>query len=218
MQPPPPPGDGAASRLLLLEDEELVASLVRFAIEDLSIDLVECPRVADAERELGLRPCDILVADLTLPGESGLSFLRRLRQVPGWRAELRIITFSGGLTGAVRRELQALGVQHMLSKPASVAQLRACIVGAAIGEPAADAPPIAVPSEFADEVQAGRAAVALLDLQGLRAVARRLRPRLEGIEPAASLASALELAARLEEPQRASQLWATLAEQLCDAR
>jgi len=124
-------GAARPCRLLLLEDEELVECLVHFALQDTGIQLVHCRSVAEAERAMAARPFDILLADLHLPGESGLSFLGRLPGVPGWRPSMHTIAFSSGLTAIVRSELESAGVHTMLEKPASVAALRACLSEAA---------------------------------------------------------------------------------------
>ncbi len=117
------------SRVLLLEDDARTALLVEMALEGLPIELVHCASVPEIEQQLGKAgkaPVSLFISDLMLPGESGLSLLGRLSEVPGYSPSMRTLAFSAGLTAETREKLKELGVWRVISKPASVAALRAC--------------------------------------------------------------------------------------------
>lgn len=120
MTPPPP----AALNLLVVEDngdlrEAIVDALARHGHR---VHAVDC---AEAVPELpGRAEIDIMVIDLNLPGEDGLSLARRLRQV---QPHLGIIM----LTARHLTEDKSAGYDHgadiYITKPASPAELHAAI-------------------------------------------------------------------------------------------
>lgn len=76
------------------------------------------------------------------PGESGIDLVQRLLQEPVHGRRIPVAVFSAGLTPPVREQLQAMKVWRMVSKPASVAELEACVTDALalVTEPPANAP------------------------------------------------------------------------------
>lgn len=140
-------------RVLLLDDDDLVRALVIFALEDMDIELVECTSVAQALDCMRKAPVKLLLTDLMMPGESGLSLIERLHADPQLNAGARIVVFSAGLTDDVRAQLAPLPVWRLVSKPASIGAIRACVEeglaeAAAEAPAAADAPAVtAVPAE-----------------------------------------------------------------------
>lgn len=122
--------------VLLVEDDPSVARFVSMALEPLPIELLVCPRVADALDTLRSQPVRLVITDLMLPGESGLSLLQALHDQPALRQGARLVAFSAGVNTDVRQQLNALDVWRVLSKPASVATLEACVceaLGLAVG-------------------------------------------------------------------------------------
>ena len=114
-------------RVLLLDDDDLVRALITFALEDMDIDLVECVSVAQALQQLHDEPVQLLLTDLMMPGESGLSFIGRLADNPQLAGGARIVVFSAGLTTEVRAQLAPLPIWRLLSKPASITAIRSCV-------------------------------------------------------------------------------------------
>jgi CheY-like chemotaxis protein len=196
-------------RVLLLDDDDLVRALITFALEDMDIDLVECVSVAQALQQLHDEPVQLLLTDLMMPGESGLSFIGRLADKPQLAGGARIVVFSAGLTTEVRAQLAPLPIWRLLSKPASITAIRSCVEdglaaaradGAASGAAPAPAPP-AVDSvaaayfngdaalsesyrrtclqQFPIDVRRGDAAVAQTDLAALRRLAHDLKSVLQ---------------------------------------
>jgi CheY-like chemotaxis protein len=224
-------------RVLLLDDDDLVRALITFALEDMDIDLVECVSVAQALQQLHDEPVQLLLTDLMMPGESGLSFIGRLADNPQLAGGARIVVFSAGLTTEVRAQLAPLPIWRLLSKPASITAIRSCVEdglaaaradGAASG--AAPAPP-AVDSvaatyfngdaalsesyrrtclqQFPIDVRRGDAAVAQTDLAALRRLAHDLKSVLQilGHDTLAQQARALEDASAAGDAPVSLQLW-----------
>lgn len=131
-------------RVLLLDDDDLVRALIVFALEDMDIELVECTSVAQALEQMRTAPVQVLLTDLMMPGESGVSLIGRLADDPALAAGARVVVFSAGLTSEMREQLAPLPIWRLLSKPASIGAIRACVeeglAGGAAVPPTAQAP------------------------------------------------------------------------------
>lgn len=149
-------------RVLLVEDDSSIARFVQMALDELPIELVTCSNVPDAMEALHQGGTQLIITDLMLPGESGMGLLQRLLSDPAIGYRVPVAVFSAGLTPPVREQLQAMKVWRLLSKPASVLDLEACVRDAlslhteSAASPPAD-PPMAehgAASAEADEAQA----------------------------------------------------------------
>lgn len=114
-------------RVLLVEDDTSIARFVQMALEELPIELVTCANVPDAIQALKTGGAQLIITDLMLPGESGIDLVQRLINEPALGAKVPVAVFSAGLTPAVREQLGTLKVWRLLSKPASVLELEACV-------------------------------------------------------------------------------------------
>jgi two-component system, OmpR family, catabolic regulation response regulator CreB len=65
--------------LLLLEDDPAIAKTVVFALEREGYDVVHCPLLRDARREMAARTFDALILDVGLPDGNGLDLCREVR-------------------------------------------------------------------------------------------------------------------------------------------
>jgi LmbE family N-acetylglucosaminyl deacetylase/AmiR/NasT family two-component response regulator len=107
------------SRVLLVEDDELFAAVVMEFLRPLAT--VEC--VASGEEALDVLPSedwDLVIADVNLPGMSGLEFARETKRVRPFAATL-ILTASASLdtaVGALRS-----GADDFLTKPVEASAL-----------------------------------------------------------------------------------------------
>jgi DNA-binding response OmpR family regulator len=112
-------------KALLIEDETGTAEAIRLAIELMSDDL-ECvyrTNGADAEIIIADERPDVVLLDIGLPGEDGISVLRRCREV----SEVPVIIISGRSSPAdIVRGLQA-GADDYLKKPFYAMELMARI-------------------------------------------------------------------------------------------
>lgn len=135
-----------APKVLLVEDDSSIARFVQMALEELPIELLICANVPDAMEALRAGGVELILTDLMLPGESGIDLVQRLLQEPVQDRRIPVAVFSAGLTPPVREQLQAMKVWRMVSKPASVAELEACVTDALALtlEPTTSAPAVAV--------------------------------------------------------------------------
>ncbi|OLV15765.1 winged helix-turn-helix domain-containing protein [Deinococcus marmoris] len=108
------------SHVVVIEDEETVRDVLRFHLERAGLRVTALASTAGALDALA--DADALVLDWMLPGESGLGFLRRLRD----DAELRrlpVLMLTARAAEAERVEGLETGADDYLTKPFSAAEL-----------------------------------------------------------------------------------------------
>ena len=109
-------------RILVVEDNDLVADAI---LRGLDVAGFAVDRAASAElasAALAAEHFDLAVLDIGLPGEDGLSFLRRLR---AQGARLPVLILTARETVALRVEALDLGADDFLMKPFEQAELAA---------------------------------------------------------------------------------------------
>lgn len=131
-------------RILLVEDERIVRDLVVKSLKSVGVKSVtEVATAEDAwERLVGSKQelFHVLIADLTLPGASGGTLLRKLRQLPTPRAKtFPVIVLTGNNDTGMYKSLEPLGISSYLLKPVSTELLRAAVERAVYGS--VSAPP-----------------------------------------------------------------------------
>ena len=112
-------------KVFLIEDDPVVAESVKLAIELMSHDSTCIHRVSgfDAESVVMEERPDVVLLDIGLPGEDGISVLRRLRE----NSDVPVIVISGRTSPSdVVRGLQA-GADDYLKKPFYAMELMARI-------------------------------------------------------------------------------------------
>ncbi len=227
----------ALPRVLLVEDDASIRRFVAMALEELPIELVEAGSLAEAEAVLAGGPLRLVISDLMLPDGSGMALLQALAADPVRRQGARLAAFSAGISAERRAQLEALGVDDVISKPASLAALEGCVqraLDAAPPPPPQPAPP-PVPADvvarhfggdralyeaFSDacygqftlDLRQGDSAEAAADLPALRRLAHSLKSVLQtlGHDDASVAAAALEALAAEGDRARAPAAWARL--------
>jgi DNA-binding response OmpR family regulator len=225
----------ALPRVLLVEDDASIRRFVAMALEELPIELVEAGTLAEAEAVLASGPLRLVISDLMLPDGSGMALLQALAADPVRRQGARLAAFSAGISAERRAQLEALGVDEVISKPASLAALEDCVRRALEGAPAAPPGPAPVAADvvarhfggdqalydafsdacygqFTQDLRQGDAADAAADLPGLRRLAHSLKSVLQtlGHDDASRAAAALETLAAEGDRARAPAGWARL--------
>ena len=109
-------------RLLLVEDEADIQGFLRRSLEEAGYDVQAAPDGKTAERLAVESPFDILIVDLGLPDQDGISLILRLRQL-GVRAPVLILSARRSVDDRVRGLEQ--GGDDYLTKPFALAELLA---------------------------------------------------------------------------------------------
>ncbi|WP_293914942.1 response regulator transcription factor [Deinococcus sp.] len=110
----------SAHHVVVIEDESTVQGVLKFHLERAGMQVSAFFTVNAALETLA--GADALVLDWMLPGESGLSFLRRLRSDPELR-KLPVLMLTARAAEAERVEGLESGADDYLTKPFSAAEL-----------------------------------------------------------------------------------------------
>ncbi len=105
-----------APRILLVDDQRQVSRMLRSSLELSGREyiVIDVPSGEEALLELARGPVDLIVADLKLPGISGLDVVERAREL---NPQARSILITGHPTPEARARAEALGVVAFMAKP-----------------------------------------------------------------------------------------------------
>ena len=128
---PPVAGDRhlrAGLTVLVVDDEKDVREALRLILEQGGMQ-VTCAASAQEAFEIVERlPPDLLLSDVAMPGEDGLSLVRRIRLLPPDRGgEIPAVALSAYAGLEDRRRALAAGFQRHLQKPVDAARLLAVL-------------------------------------------------------------------------------------------
>lgn len=110
----------ARKTVLLVDDDTNLLLLAGTVIESLGIEVLKAASAEEAWELYASRHIDLLITDIVLPGEDGLSLARRIyRSETGRKGQrLKIITISGETREEVaKKSLEHLGGTMHLKKP-----------------------------------------------------------------------------------------------------
>lgn len=111
--------------VLIVEDDPVVTDLLETVLTTMS-DVQTCTASCVAEARARLASDEsiaLVITDIQLPGEDGLSLAEAIHSMPG-RRELPVIVSSSRGDAEARRRAQAAGARAYLRKPWSPAALR----------------------------------------------------------------------------------------------
>ena len=119
------------SRILLADDHPMIRTAIEVLLRDTAHDVVAVAGTADeALRELATAGADILLLDLVMPGETGMSVVRKLhRENPAQR----IVILTAAIDDATLMEARTLGVRGMVLKSSDPAFIIECLDRVAAG-------------------------------------------------------------------------------------
>lgn len=111
-----------AKRILLVEDQKDAAQVLRAGMESLATDIevVSVTSAEDALRALDKGVFDLLIADVLLPGISGLELMARFRRR---NSETKVILVSGVRDPEIRKQVARSGAEAFFFKPVEMSDL-----------------------------------------------------------------------------------------------
>ena len=107
------------SKLLLIEDDDALRELLSFHLSKANFEVLEAPTAAEGWTKLA--DCSLIVLDWMLPDESGVDWLRRLRQSD--YAELPVLMLTARASEMDKVTGLNAGADDYLAKPFSSAEL-----------------------------------------------------------------------------------------------
>ena len=106
------------STILLIDDSSTIREIVKIYLMGRSLEFVDAENAERGLTLLGLMPIKLIIADIKLPGMSGVEFVRRLRKDP--RAHIRalpVILLTGQKAADLKTEGLQAGANAFLEKP-----------------------------------------------------------------------------------------------------
>jgi DNA-binding NtrC family response regulator len=116
--------ESGARKILVVDDEPTVRQSIREALaaEGTRVDSVASGE--DALRLEGVEEYGLIIADLMMPGLSGLDLLRKLRERG---SSARVVVVTGYPTLLMAQQAVKMGAFEFLAKPFTPADLRAMV-------------------------------------------------------------------------------------------
>jgi response regulator RpfG family c-di-GMP phosphodiesterase len=116
--------DNTGQRVLLVDDEEEIRNTSRMILEAQGIACDEASDGREAMEALRVRPFDVILLDVEMPGMSGPELLRQVRDAPPV-PNLKVIMISGRASSDEMSSMILAGADDFLTKPFSMVQLHA---------------------------------------------------------------------------------------------
>ncbi len=111
----------SAPQILLIEDNPLNRKLLVRFLGNRGFEVHEVENTLDAEAWMTERQPAVILVDVSLPGEDGLSFVRRMRARPGFDTPVIAVT-AHAMTGDDDKAIAA-GCDAYLAKPVDLPML-----------------------------------------------------------------------------------------------
>lgn len=114
------------ARILVIDDDPTIRSLCTLALSNQGHEVTTAPDGRDGLALLGGSAFDLVVTDLVMPGQEGISTIRDIRSIA---QHMPILAISGSASGESRAGIDylklalSLGAQAGLRKPFSPRQL-----------------------------------------------------------------------------------------------
>ncbi len=113
---------GRAPSALIVDDDVVALIVVRHMLEMLGLDVTQAANVPAARAALSRRSFDLVIADYSMPGETGLALLDTVGDTP-------FVLLSGVIERGEALHSTASEVTAHLTKPVSTEELRAVVTG-----------------------------------------------------------------------------------------
>jgi signal transduction histidine kinase/CheY-like chemotaxis protein len=113
----------AGTAILVVDDDASTRELLRELFEHAQARVTVADTAAAAFASLNAAPPDLLIADIGLPGEDGLSLMRRIRALPDAAAAVPALALSAYTRAEDGAAARAAGFTAFLGKPASPSAL-----------------------------------------------------------------------------------------------
>jgi DNA-binding NarL/FixJ family response regulator len=121
--------------VFLCDDVRELRALLRYGLEE-DAGLRVVGEAGDAETaisEVGARPPDVILLDLSMPGLDGLEAIPRIREVA---PDTKIVVLSGFASERMRGPALAAGADRYVEKGVALDELRAAVRETALGRAA----------------------------------------------------------------------------------
>ena len=108
------------AKILVLDDEARIRELVREALSVEGHKVTTVPTSDQAMDIIFREPFDLILLDIMLAGESGISFLKKIRE---YNKETPVVIYSGFVTTKLETEARTCGANEVLRKDVGIVPL-----------------------------------------------------------------------------------------------
>jgi CheY-like chemotaxis protein len=124
----PRPLDGV--RILLVEDDDDIRDLLRLALESRGAVLTAVENTRAAVAAIGVEAPDVVISDISMPGEDGHALLRKVRGLPlGRGGKIPAIALTAMDSREARVASRDAGFHYHLTKPVDANKLVEIVAG-----------------------------------------------------------------------------------------
>lgn len=117
-------------RILLVEDDDDIRALLRFALESRGAVLTAVDGTRAAVAAIDVETPDIVISDITMPGEDGHALLRKVRGLPLTRGgRIPAIALTALDSREARVASRDAGFHYHLTKPVDANKLVEIVAG-----------------------------------------------------------------------------------------
>ncbi len=113
-----------AATVMVVDDDKMISSFLSSILEEDRHEVLLAATGAEGEALLAEKPVDIVLLDLKLPDEDGISILRKIKQQDP-HVQVIVLTAFGAVESAV--EAMKLGAYDYVDKPSDVSKLKLII-------------------------------------------------------------------------------------------
>ncbi len=108
------------SNILVVDDELYIRDLLRSALSMKGHNVVTCPSAGQSLELVSKGSFDLILLDIEIAGESGISVLRAIRETS---RTLPVVVYSGAVTSELEKEAMEAGANEVLSKTVEIPEL-----------------------------------------------------------------------------------------------
>ena len=108
------------TKILVLDDEVKIRELVREALSVQGYDVTTVPTPDQAMDIIYREPFDLILLDIRLPGESGITVLKKIRE---YSEKIPVVIYSGFVTADLETVLRTFGANEVLRKDVGIIPL-----------------------------------------------------------------------------------------------
>ena len=114
--------------VMVVDDDENVRSLIEMTVTSQGFQVATAINGLDASAKLAIKPADLIVTDLMMPGQGGYEFLRSLQAAGGrWHTPVFVVTGSVLEASTIELIRQEANVVEFIPKPIRIPAFAAAL-------------------------------------------------------------------------------------------
>jgi CheY-like chemotaxis protein len=116
-----------AKRLLVAEDNTINLLVVTHFLETFGYEFDAVENGLDCLKRLSENSYDLVLTDISMPGMDGVEVAKEIRSMAGAKRDIPIIAMTANAEIAAAKRFVAAGINEVLAKPFTKADLQHCI-------------------------------------------------------------------------------------------